>query len=345
MRMNIIGFSSRGCALAKKITEELTEHDCRCFGRTIGDEHGTEHVGSVDEWTATSFRECDAVIFIGAAGIAVRHIAPYLKSKTEDPAVIVIDELGRNIVPILSGHIGGANRLSALIGERIGGNVIITTATDLNNVFAVDTFAAENNMHISNPSLIKNISARLLEGKPVCIMSDVRIEGSIPEGLTYAHDGDAGIYITPFTHPSPFTKTLRLVPKHMNIGIGCRRGTDMETIERCVTSVLKENSISVHSLKAGGSIDIKSNEKGLLAFFGKHDIPVRFFSRRELEEIRGEFTESKYVESVVGIGNVCERSAMALSEDARLIVKKTAIDGVTVAIASEHNVIRFGGVR
>lgn len=343
MRINIIGFSSKGCALAKRMTKELSEHDCSYYGKTIGDEHGAVHVDSLDDWTRESFETCDALVFVGAAGIAVRHIAPYLRDKTRDPAVIVLDELGINVIPILSGHIGGANKLAETIGERTGANVIITTATDLNNVFSVDTFAVENDMYLGHLPLAKLVSARLLEGKPVHIKSDTAVEGTVPRGLTFADSGDVGIYISPFTHPGPFGKTLRLIPRQMTIGIGCRRDIKMEAVERRVIDVLKRNNISIHSLKAGASIDLKSDEKGLLEFFKKYDIPVTFLSGEELKGINGEFTDSDYVESITGVGNVCERSAVAISDGGEIVVKKDAADGVTVAIASERPVIRFGG--
>ena len=341
MRINIIGFSSKGCALAENISKEMGEYECSYFGKTIGDKHGATHVRSVDEWTAQSFKTCDAIIFIGAVGIAVRYMAPYIKDKTDDPAVIVIDELGMNIIPILSGHIGGANRLSKEIGKKIGGNVVITTATDLNGMFSVDTFAVDNNMHIDSLPMVKKISARILEGMPVHLVSDMNIEGGLPKGLIYADEGDIGIYVTTSAAPGPFGRTLKLIPKHMTIGIGCHRGIDMGTIERRVLDVLGKNDISIYSLRAGGSIDLKRDEKGLLEFFKKYGIPVAFFSKEELERVSGEFTSSDYVRSITGVDNVCERAAVAVSENGELIVKKDAGDGVTVAIAKEHRAIRF----
>ena len=345
MRINIIAFSSKGCALAKKMADELNVHECRRFAKTSGAKHGAMPVSSVAEWTAASFGECDALIFVGAAGIAVRYIAPHIKDKSTDPAVIVTDELGKNIIPILSGHIGGANKLASEIGERIGGNAIITTATDLNDVFAVDVFAAENDMHIENVAMVKQISAGLLEGKPVRIRSDVKIEGSLPKGITYADGGDVGIFITASSAPSPFKKTLRLVPRIMTIGVGSHKDIDPDVFEERVLDVLRRNDISIHSVRAGGSIDLKRNEKGMIRFFEKYKIPVTFFSKEELETIEGEFTASDYVRSITGVENVCERSAVAASRGGKIIVRKDAGKGVTVAVAKDDRVIKFGDVR
>jgi cobalt-precorrin 5A hydrolase len=345
VRINIIGFSAKGCALAKGITDELQEYVCSYFGKTTGNMHGADPVGSMDEWVADSFKNCDAIIFIGAVGIAVRYIAPHIKDKTKDPAVIVIDELGKNIIPILSGHIGGANELSNEIKERIGGNVVITTATDLNYVFSVDTFAVENDLHIGNMSIAKQISARLLDGLTVCISSDVKIYSDLPDGLVYADHGEIGIHITPYNVPPPFKKTLTLTPKQMFIGIGCRKGVEMNVIEKRVFEDLNESGISIHSLKAGGSIDLKKDEKGLLEFFSKYDIPAAFFTSNELGAIKGDFFDSEYVREVTGVGNVCERAALAVSDGGELITRRTTGGGVTVAVASKDPMVKFRAIK
>ena len=345
MRIDVIAFSSKGCALAKKIADALNVHEFRRFAKTSGAMHGATPVASAAERIAASFGESDALIFIGAAGIAVRYIAPHVKDKSTDPAVIVIDELGKNIIPILSGHIGGANKLASEIGEKIGCNVIITTATDLNDVFAVDVFAAENDMHIENVAAVKKISSRLLEGRPVHLRSDITIEGDLPKGITYADTGEAGIYISASASPDPFKDTLRLVPRIMTLGVGSHRDIDPNVFEERVLDVLRRNNISINSVRAGGSIDLKRNEKGMIRFFEKHKIPLTFFSKEELERIEGEFTGSDYVKSITGVENVCERSAVAVSRGGKIIVKKDAGEGVTAAVAKEERVIRFGDVR
>ena len=345
MKINIIAFSSKGCAIAERISNEVKIHECRRFAKTSGTLHGATPVSSVAEWAAVSFKECDALIFIGAAGIAVRYIAPHIKDKSTDPAVIVIDELGKNIIPILSGHIGGANRLASEMAEKIGGNVIITTATDLNDVFAVDVFAAENDMHIENVSMVKQISSRLLEGRPVHLKSDLIIQGEPPKGITYADGGDAGIYISASASPGPFKDTLRLYPRMMTLGAGSHKDIDPDVFEARVLDVLRRNNISIYSIRAGGSIDLKRNEKGMIRFFEKYKIPITFFSKEELEKIEGKFTASDYVRSITGVENVCERSAAAASRGGKIIVRKDAGKGVTVAVAKDDRVIEFGDVR
>jgi cobalt-precorrin 5A hydrolase len=300
-------------------------------------------VRSLHGWTEAAFKECDAVIFVGAAGIAVRHIAPFLVDKSKDPAVIVIDELGKHVIPILSGHIGGGNKLAVRIAVMLDSVPVITTATDLNNVFSVDTYATENNMYMGRLPAAKHVSARLLDGKTVFLRSDFETEGTLPNGLSMECDSDVGIYITSSQNTDPMGKVLRLVPRHNVLGIGCRKGTSFEDIEERVMDVLKRNNISIHSIRAVGSIDIKKEEKGLLEFCERYGLPVTFFTKEELERIPGEFTYSEAVFRNAGVGNVCERAATAASADGILAVRKDASKGVTVAVTSERYVVRFGG--
>ena len=341
MRINIIGFSSKGCGLAGRICEELQNegNECKAFSKTRG-ENELEDAGDLDKWAESSFKECDAIVFVGSAGIAVRHVAPYLKDKTKDPAVIVVDELGRHTIPILSGHIGGGNKLALTIAGLIDSVPVITTATDLNDIFSVDVYATENKMHISPLENVKHVSAALLHGKEVMFRSELPVNGNIPKGLEEGDSGDIGIYITTGTK-RPFKRTLRLIPKCVTIGIGCRCGVPAEVIEEHILKVLKEKDITMKSIRAAGSIDLKRNEKGILQFCEKYGIDIQFFTSDELKGIPGEFTESERVLKVTGIGNVCERSALAVSKNGELVVKKVLGTGVTVAVSIDEMYVKF----
>ena len=118
MRIDVVAFSTNGCATAKRVWEALADEDVRLFSKTSSDSLGLEPVqGPVREWVGKSFSECDAIVFVGATGIAVRYIAPYVRSKDSDPAVVCIDEHGRWAIALLSGHIGGCNRLTERIAD------------------------------------------------------------------------------------------------------------------------------------------------------------------------------------------------------------------------------------
>ncbi len=342
MKVWLIGFSSRGCALCEKIASALADSECRVFSKTSADAGASEKVGNMHEWTSDAFDDADAIVFVGAVGIAVRHIAPFIKSKTTDPAVVDVDERGTFAIPLLSGHIGGANDLARGIASEIGATPVITTATDINGKFSVDSFATANRMWMSSMVLAKDVSSRVLDGRFVGLHSDFNIAGRVPRELTPASSGELGVDITITDSKGPFDRTLKLVPKCCVVGIGCRKGISKEKIRDAVNSVLAEADISPRSVRAAASIDIKSDEKGLLDYCSENGIGITFFSSSELNALPGEFTRSDFVRSVTGVDCVCERSAVIASRNGHLIVNKTVADGVTVAVALDEIKIDFG---
>ena len=175
MKVSIIAFTDNGMEIAYKLSNSLTKDNNISFTRC--------GKGELSVWTEEHFSDSDALIFIGAIGIALRAIAPYVKTKTKDPAVVVVDELGQFSIPILSGHIGGANELALQISDILNAIPVITTATDINNVFAIDTWAKSQNLMILNPQCIKLVSSKLLNGKTAHIKSDYPIGGNIPNNL------------------------------------------------------------------------------------------------------------------------------------------------------------------
>lgn len=173
-RIGIAAFTERGKHLAQRISEMLS-----------GEYEISMYESGLKLWCREQFEaHSEGVIFVGASGIAVRTIAPYLKSKTTDPAVLVIDEAGRYVISLLSGHIGGANRLALLVAGLIGAEPVITTATDVNGKFAVDVFAKDNQLAIDSMKAAKEISAAILRGEPVGVYCEGRITGEIPPELT-----------------------------------------------------------------------------------------------------------------------------------------------------------------
>ena len=220
MKVSIIAFTDNGMEIAYKLSNSLSESNDVDFTRC--------GKGALSTWTEEHFSTNDALIFIGAIGIALRAIAPYIKTKTKDPAVVVVDELGQFSIPILSGHIGGANELALQISKDLGSTPVITTATDINKVFAVDTWAKSQGLHILNPECIKLVSSKLLKGESVHVKSDYPIQGNLPKNvyLNDLEDSNAG-YDVLITHKDLENEckndTLLLVPQIITVGIGCRK--------------------------------------------------------------------------------------------------------------------------
>lgn len=296
---------------------------------------------SLQEMCKEAFSRCRLLIFIGATGIAIRSIAPYIRSKTRDPAVLSIDEQGKFVIPLLSGHIGGANSLATGIAAVLKAVPVITTATDVNELFAVDEWAARHNMSIFNMDAAKTFASYLVDCKKVGVKSDFPIKGALPKGLILAEEGPVGMAISLRKTVQPFVETVVLRPRILHLGIGCRRGTPMDKIEEMVIQELKKLKVTLSVVKGIASIDVKKDEQGLLAFADVSVLPVRFYSSAELNAVEGDFTPSAFVAQTVGVDNVCERAAVLDSGGGRLLLRKTARNGVTLAIAAEDFVVDF----
>lgn len=332
----LVAFTRRGAALGRALAglfESATLH----LPPRLGAELGEAAYGSLAEWTAEHWG-ADALVFIGACGIAVRAIAPHVRDKLTDPCVVCVDEAGRFAVPILSGHVGGGNDLARRVAARTGGTAVITTATDVNRMFSVDQWAARQGLCLDNRGAIKAISAALLEGRPVGFASDFPVEGPLPGGVG-GEGAAAGFAITLTPQASPFPQTLRLYPKILALGIGCRRGTTAQAIAAAADRALALGGLAPQAVCQVCSIDRKGDEAGLLEFCRKRGLPLVTYPAQTLAALPGEFTPSPFVEQTVGVDNVCERSALA--EGGRLLVRKQAGGGVTVAVAQRPYTVRF----
>ena len=314
----IIAFTDRGRALADTLQ------------RRLGGSVSVAAEGfSLRAWTAEQFSQRTALIFIGAAGIAVRAIAPLLRGKADDPAVLCLDEGGSFVIPLLSGHLGGANDLARQVAAITGGTAVITTATDLNHAFAVDLWAKRQNMQVLQPERIKRISARILRGEAVGLDCPFPIEGERPELIIRRPDADVRVSYRPDGGAA-----LQLVPRMLILGVGCRRGTVRETLEEEFSRFCEERAILPQAVCAAATIDRKADEAGLLAFCEAHDWTLTCFTAADLRAAEGSFTASGFVESQVGVDNVCERAAVCAGGS--LIEKKYAADGVTFALAEKN---------
>lgn len=311
----LIAFTDRGMGLAKKLAVSL------------GGEAERARDGGLAAWTAAHFQKNEALIFVGAVGIAVRAIAPHVRNKAEDPAVVCVDETGRWAVPLLSGHLGGANELARAIAALTGGEAVVTTATDINGLFAVDLWARKQGMAVLQRERIKAVSAKLLRGGTVTIESGSPIQGEPPAGVLLGKDGDVLV-----SYRAADTPALQLVPRVLTLGVGCRRGTEAETLEAAFQQFCAERGALPQAIEAAASIDLKADETGLLRFCAAHGWTIRFYSAEELRTVPGNFTASAFVESTAGVDNVCERAAV-LSSGGSLIENKYARAGVTFALA------------
>jgi cobalt-precorrin 5A hydrolase len=344
-KISIVSFTRNGTEFCDTIASELI-----ILGYEVSAYAMKEHIkenkvqcikGTLKDWTKEQFQSADAIIYIGAVGIAVRAIAPFVESKITDPAVLVIDEKANFVIPILSGHIGGGNELAGELALKLPCVPVITTATDLNGLFAVDVFAKKNNLFITNMEYAKKISAAVLKHEKVGIVSDFEWKGTLPDYITPPGEQEYGISISLDQKCNPFPKTLHLIPRVITLGIGCKKGKSLKEIEQLVLEMLELHNISIQAVENVATLDLKKEEKGLLEFCEKYKLELTIYSSNQLEEVSGSFIESEYVKMVTGIGNVCERAAILGSGYGQMIQKKTAKDGVTVSVARREQVISF----
>ncbi len=321
MKMVAICFSDEGAERIRQIMERDTKLRVTGFYKTEREQEGLLRIsGSTEELVAQCFREQTPLLFVGASGIAVRMIAPFVKDKLTDIPVLVMDEAGRFLIPLLSGHVGGANRLAEHLARVMGATPVITTATDVQGVFSVDSFATEHRLTIETRDGIREVSAKALRGEPIRI--HITEDAQKADVLI----GEQRIVDAP----------LWLSPKRYVLGIGCKKGMDVEKIEALAERVMQELGIGYPDIYAFGSVDLKAEEPGLLSFSARHRIPFVTFSAERLSCVEGEFTASEFVQSTVGVDNVCERAAVLLSGGGEPVVRKQAENGVTIAVAKRR---------
>ena len=303
--------------------------------------------GSFNEIVCDHWSNFDGHLFIMATGIVVRQIAPLLQGKTKDPAVVVCDEKGRFAISLLSGHIGGANRLARKTATIFNGDAVVTTATDVQGLEAIDEIAAIKGFEIVNPENIKEINGLLLARKKIAIIGhtfwsevicshfDDRVVSYSSLSITSKDQDISGVsgvvVIDEGMFPDSDLPTLFLKSPRVVIGIGCRRHTPQAEIKEAVTVVLAKYGILWSRVVEIVSIDLKKDEKGLLEFAAEKKLPIRFFSADELKKIKVPSPSVK-VQAVTGSMSVSEASALLVGQG-ELLVKKNKFTRVTVAIA------------
>lgn len=285
--------------------------------------------------------EYDAIICIMATGIVIRSVAPFLNSKTKDPAILTIDEEGKFVISLLSGHIGGANSLTRYIANIINAQPVITTATDVNNKLGIDVLSKDLFLKILNPHEIVHFNKAILNNKIVTLETN---EENMKFLNNYVKSNTLEIHLSLKVNNK--LSDNKIIGKYENhklemeirdlvVGIGCRRGKSLEDIEKGLNFVLNDLNITKYRISYIASAEIKKNEEGLLELGNKLNKEIKFVDLDQLKLFRNsDIEKSDFVKSKFGIYGVCEPSALIVAGfDSELIYKKTAFNGVTIAIA------------
>ena len=377
MKLAIISFTENGIKLSQTVAKRLSGRKVtiytKCSRYTAEDLKVQRVKESLQVWTAQRMAEGDALLFIGACGIAVRAIAPNLTDKLHDVPVLVMDEEGRYVIPILSGHVGGANELARELSDLIDARPVITTATDVQKKFAVDLFAKRNHLEIMNKDGIAKVSTKALAGEQLTIAVRAQniecyhpkfcevceedfTEAENPllrEASMHKHDWkvcgvEPPLRLVPYVEDQPVDVVVSEMPDNKNaliwlrprryvVGMGCRKNKDPEELLDFYMKTLEKAMVEPGEVYALASIDKKKDEPGLLAISERMRIPFFTYTAEELNRVGACVHSSEFVKAQVGVDNVCERAALAgCGANGILIYEKQAFDGMTIAIAERN---------
>lgn len=325
---------------------------------------GVVKIHSIPEVVSDLFDKVDSFIFIGAMGICVRSIAPYIKDKHTDPAVVNVDSTGKYIVSVLSGHVGGANELTKQVAHLIGGEAIVTTQSDNTNLWALDTIGKQYGWVTETTSDNLNHPITLfVNAKPTALLLDVRdsgtayLERTAPEHVSiyYSYNNinfsryELLLAVTPFLYPEVKIPVVCYHPKVLSMGVGCRKNCSSDGVVSYIKDALLKNNIAEASVKAVATIDIKKDEwlvESVRSYFSAQ--ALKAYAAEELKGIEVP-NPSEKVERVTGVGSVSEAAAIKSSDGGVLILEKQkgAIatgNEFTFAVAIDSSAVRKGHV-
>ena len=337
----------KGALLARKIAKSLPDARLHLSADLGIFDIPAFYFKRLSDAIASDFHAYTGHVFIMSTGIVVRLIASCIRNKTTDPAVVVVDEIGRHAVSLVSGHLGGANSLAIKVAGLIGADPVITTATDVNQVPAIDVLAKQHNLFIENPEAIKNINMAFITGKKFYLHDPYKLlrDSIEPSHIFTAHiltnfkkrqiaknEDTPGVFIDD-TLADLSKKTLILRPGSLVAGIGCNRNTTMKEIKKFFEEVLEVSELAIASVIRLATINLKADEPGLIAFAEELKLPVSFYDKEELNKADGIKSPSDMVEKHTGVKSVCEAAAILASKNGKLIVPKHSTRNVTVAIA------------
>ena len=337
----VLALTPQGAALARKICRGLTGARCWLPQGQAGNDPEVrifDHLAAVFQ---EAFEQGENLVCIMAAGIVVRGIAPWLQGKDKDPAVVVVDEAGQFAVSLLSGHLGGANDLAKQVAQIIDGAPVITTATDVQKLPALDSLAAARGLLIENLAAVRQVSMALLSGRPVRLvdpdgcLADIARETPglfIPENdETAALTAEGpGVYVG-FREGDWPPGWLILRPRNLVAGMGCHIGTPASELIEFIQKIFRQERLSLASLKALATIEAKKEEPGLRQAAAELGVEFIWFTAEELKTVSVPHP-SKQVAKHLGVVSVSEAAALKAG-GGELILAKVKGANATLAVA------------
>ena len=292
------------------------------------------------------WQEYSVLIFVMATGIVVRQIASLLEGKDRDPAVLVLDEDGKYVIPLLSGHLGGANAWANQISDQISALSVITTATDVRGLVAPDEYARRYGWKVEPIDHLPAVNRLLLNQGCLNIWTSYPLKKDetliSDEHYHFLADDEqekANVIISPFSGLTLKDDLIHLVPPILSVGVGCRRGISTEAVLEGITLAVEQIGASLKAVSGIYSIDLKSNEVGLIEAAKYLRVPFQTFPAVELQAVieKEQLSRSNFVSEKIGVDGVCEAASLLGTQKGRLILPKFKGQGVTVAISVENS--------
>ncbi|MGA9754536.1 MAG: cobalamin biosynthesis protein [Desulfobaccales bacterium] len=338
--IKILALTPAGAALARRLARGIKEAQC-WLPAAQAREPGDQAFSRLSEAFREAFAQGDNLVCIMAAGIVVRGSAPFLKGKDTDPGVVVVDEAGRFAISLLSGHLGGANELARKVARILGGTPVITTATDVQGLPALDVLAVEHGLTIENLPEVRTISMALLEGRPIRVVDPdnylADMVSAYPERFAPEPDLDLAlhapgptVYVGFRERPWP-PEWLRLRPRNLVAGMGCHKGTPGDELIEFIKQSFQQAGLSLLSLRALATIEAKKEEPGLRMAARSLGVKFLWFTATELQEIPVP-TPSPRVARHMKVASVSEAAALKAG-GVELIVPKRKAANATLAVA------------
>lgn len=322
MKLAVITVTKKGVRNGLKIKEKT---DCDVFTiskfmkeKTLLIENGLQN------FFEKNLLKYDTFLFITASGIAVRTIAPFIKSKDKDPAVLTMDEEGNFIISLLSGHLGGANEAAKILGEITGAVPVISTASDVSGKIAVDTIAMKINGKLESLESAKKVTSLIVAGKEVNIKVPENMENENPQGVILISNRKN-------------IEIAKIIPQNIVVGIGCKKNKEAEKIIDAVKDSFEKLNLCEESIRVFATVDIKENEAGIIGtaeYFGKE---LKIISREDIQKIENNFKTSQFVKKSIGVGAVSAPCAFITGKGrGKFLAEKLKYEGITISIFEEE---------
>ena len=347
MKIAIIALTDRGIEKAHFIGEEILNSYAVDFYFSEKGLNQSRQQGKsfqrLNDIIPGIWQEYQVLIFIMAAGIVVRQIAPLIKRKDCDPAVLVLDEDGKFVIPLLSGHLGGANFWAKHLAREMGATAVITTATDVRGLVAPDEYARRYGWKVEPLEHLPAVNSLFLKQGYLSFWTSLPFEpqnGPFKDNhYIYSNEKDkANIIIEAFFSTAVKEECIYLIPPVLSIGVGCRRGISAEIVMESILHAVRQIGASPKAISGLNSIDIKSNEAGLIEAAKRLRVPFKTFRADELQKVidQNDLNRSEFVAHKIGVDGVCEAASLLGTREGRLVLPKIKGNGITIAISVEN---------